>query len=346
MSRLYPTRALLLIFLSSVTFFSCEQPSKVEPQRTAKGEVSIGGHLRVPVNEIPEKLDPLALSNASLIEAGVHVFDGLVRLHPTTSELIPGLAESWSMEEGGVSWVIILRKGAMFHKNESFFGNRSREVTAADVAYSIKRLVRDANEQTFSSTVKNRLVGAEAFRSGNGAELPGIIVLDDYTVQFKLQKPDPAFLYILAQPAMGIIPKASGENDLENLIGAGPFKFSSMQENLLLTRNAEYYAKDQFGNMLPYLDSLELVGARSNTDRINAFFEGNIDVVTGLELDPVRHILEQHVRSFSGKNPEYVMKREAENASYETYSIYRSEIKDLGTGFMGYRDYSQTQKAK
>jgi peptide/nickel transport system substrate-binding protein len=284
------------------------------------------------------------LSNASFTEVGVHVFDGLVRLDPMTSELIPGLAESWSMEEGGASWVFNLRKGAMFHKNEEFFGHRSREVTTADVAYSISRVVRDASEQIFSSTVQNRLVGAQAFRSGTATDLPGVIVLDDYTVQFKLQKSDPSFLYVLAQPTMGIIPKASAESELDHLIGSGPFRFEAKDSNLLLTRNAEYFRNDQFGNRLPYLDSLELVEARSNTDRINAFFDGTIGVVTGLELDPVRNILEQHVRSFSGKNPEYVMKRETENASYETYTVYDAGIKDIGCGFMGYRDYSQTQK--
>ena len=40
-----------------------------------------------------------------------------MRLHPETAELIPGLAESWSEEEGGTAYVFNLRKGELYSTN-------------------------------------------------------------------------------------------------------------------------------------------------------------------------------------------------------------------------------------
>ena len=235
-----------------------------------------------------------------------------------------------------------LRRGAKFHE-AVFFGNRSTEITAQDVVYSFTQLIQNANDQVFNSTIGHRIVGAAAFRKGDETQLDGITVIDDYTVRFTLNKPDKSFLYVLAQPAMGIVPKGLQENETVDLIGAGPFQLASAEGQIVLKRNPDYHLTDEFGNQYPYLDTLVFVKAERNTDRLEMFFNEEVDVIANLELDPVRSILEQHVAEFSGKSPQYIMKRETDNASFETYSIDRAGIKGLGSGFMGYRDYSRVQ---
>jgi len=42
---------------------------------------------------------------------------------------------------------------------------------------------------------------------------------------------------------------------------------------------------------------------------------------------------------FSGKTPKYVMQRESESVGYESYSMYRADIKGFENNFMGYRDF-------
>lgn len=341
MKRLHSS-ALILIILVSVTIIGCQQQKSPVQVRSSKGEVKVGGTLRIPILSVSEDYSPVQMYNGATNAVGVHVHEGLVRLHPETAELIPGLAESWSEEEGGTAYVFNLRKGALFNQSD-WFGNGSREVTAKDVAYSFMTLTRDANQQLFEATLGGRVVGAKGFRVGDGIELMGVSIIDDYTLRIELEKPDPSFLRILALPAFGVIPDGSQEGEMPTPISAGRFKLAQTGPQLILVRNSDYFAQDEFGNRFPYLDTLVFIPIGSNTERLEAFFNDEIDLVSNLELDPIRDILEEHVAEFSGKDPKYVLKRETDNASYDTYSVYHSKMKNLSSGFMGYRDFTRLQ---
>lgn len=331
----------LLIFVS-VTFFGCKRQEKQVEVKAPKGGVELGGTLKVPINQFPESLSPTSLGTRAASAIGLHIYDGLLRLDPKTGEIIPGIAASWSEEQGGQAYIFNLRKGVKFHESD-FFGNRSREVTANDVAYSFNQLAHTSSDELFQATLSKSVLGADAFRNGETEFFKGVEVVDDYTLKIVLTKPDPSFLYVLAHPALAVGPMNYLQGENGQYIGTGPFVYASSSPNILLTKNYDYYLEDAFGNHYPYLDSLVFVEANQNTDKLLAFFDGRIDLISNLELDPVRDILEQHVTEFSGKLPKYVMKRETENASYETYTIYKAGVKDLGSGFMGYIDYSRTQ---
>ena len=333
------TRGLILMFFTSVTFFGCERVEKHQTARSAKGQVSVGGTLRLPIAKTSQQAEPQGINSSEMAKIGVHLFEGLVRLDPSTSEVIPAISETWYVEKETSSFLFNLRSDAKFHAHE-FFGNTSRSLTAADVEYSFEQLAKLASSEQFKATI-GRIKGAEAFRNDEAASIEGVLIVDDYTVKLTLERLDQSFLYVLAQPSMGIIPKALGSKAAG--VSAGPFAMALGEDGITLVRNTEYHLKDEFGNALPYLDTLIFVELGSNMDKLEAFFAGKIDLITNLELDPVRSILEMHVSDFSGKNPKYIMKRETENASYETYSIYRTGLENLGTGFMGYHDFSRTQ---
>lgn len=336
------TPSLVLVFLVSVTFFACNETPKQTEKKSAKGGITLGGRLRVPISDIPNSLAQADLNSLNATAVGVHLHEGLVRLDPKTSKPVPALAESWSVEREGGAYVFNLRKGAQFHQC-SFFDGRSREITAKDVAYSFNELAHTSSTELFAGTLANKVVGAEAFRNGESESFDGVQVIDDYTVKIELEKPDASFLLRLAQPAFGVGPMnfKQGENGL--YIGAGPFAFASNQNDIILSKNRDYFLEDEFGNQYPYLDTLIFTKTASNTEELESFLNGNVDVISDLELSPVRDVLEQHVAEFSGKNPTYIMKRETDNASYETYTVYRSGITNLGSNFMGYRDFSRVQ---
>ena len=328
------------MFVGSVTFFSCEQIEKPQSNRTAKGEVSLGGTLKVSVASTPETYEPKNMFGSAATAIGVHVYEGLVRLDPENSEIIPGLAESWSAESDGNSYVFNLRKGTKFHFNEGF-GNNSRGVTTADVVYSLEQLAKDADTALFKATIGRRLLGSKAFREGEAPSIQGIYVVDDYTLKLVLTKPDKSFLYVLAQPSMGVTSKSLGST--EKAVSAGPYSLLSTDSDVILVRNPDYHLQDEYGNRYPYTDTLKFVEVESNSEKLKAFFDGKIDIIRNIEIDPVRTILEDHIAEFSGANAKYVMERESDNASYETYLLYRKGIKQMGTGFMGYQDFSRTQ---
>ena len=338
----YLLSAFLLFFLTSVTFFGCETREKQTESKTAKGNVSLGGTIKVPISALPKQIEPSALMGLAPTVVGIHIYEGLVRLDPTTSKVVPGLAESWSLNEDESAYIFNLKKGVLFHQSE-LFGNGGRSVTANDVLYSLSKLAREANDDLFATTLKGRVAGAEEFRVGETENFEGVSVIDDYTLKIQLQKANQSFLNILTLPAFGVVPKQLAQNDEAGILGAGPFRFVSAEGELTLVKNTDYHDGDEFGNVYPFIDTLVFVPVKQNSDRLNAFFNNEIDIISNLELTPIRSVLELHVADFSGKQPKYVLKREVENASYETYTMYRSGIKHLGSGFMGYRDYSQVQ---
>jgi ABC-type transport system substrate-binding protein len=340
--RISATSAFVLIILSSVTFFGCEGEKKQNRTRSVKGEVSLGGTLHVASRQLPPSLDPIHLRTNAAVEVGVHFLEGLVRLDPTSSKIIPGVARSWSVDESKSAYVFSLNEDVRFHSFPCN-ANSSRELTAKDVVYSFERLTKEADSLMFRSTLGGKLKGADEFRDGKTETIAGLVVIDDYSIKIELEQPDESFLFILAQPSLGIVSKEMGLNCKgHQLVGSGPFQLASDQP-LLLTRFEDYHRKDEFGNQFPYLDTLTFVVLPSNSEQLEAFFDGTIDAVFRLEIDPVRMILEQHISEFSGQRPKYIMKREAETASYETYSIHKAEVKGLSDGFMGYRDFTQVQ---
>lgn len=340
--RTLTIRAFLLIILASVTFSSCNHSEPAEMVRSAKGDVTLGGAMSIAVSERVESVLPETMTNATSTEIGIHLHASLLSLDPYTLEIIPSVAESWSVTDDGLIYVFKLRRDVMFHDDACFAGG-SRNVTSKDFVFSFEKLCA-AGSEAFTSTFRNRVTGANEFHEGERSELEGVEAIDDFTLQVQLLKPDPSFLYVLAGPAAGVLSeRAINEYGDACHVGAGPFRYVSNDASLVLARNSDYFEKDAFGNRMPYVDTLRFVAIASKQEQLDAFFGGDIDLVTGLHIDPLRYILDAHISDFTGTDPKYVMERESESIGVETYRVYRAGIRGLGNDFLGYRDYSRVQ---
>lgn len=332
----------LILFLAvSVTIFSCSDTNTSKlAERTAKGNVKLGGTLRVPLNTEISDFDPRALVGSDKVEVGIHLHEGLVRLDPETFEVIPGVARSWSWDTSNQTLFFELRKGAGFHGAVKY-GNSSIEINAQDVLASFHAAAKQMDEERFVSLMGKRIKGAIEFRNGTSETISGLKAIDDYSLNIALLGSEKSFLYLLAQPEFAIVPYPKDPE--APVVGAGPFRLLGATGNLVMVRNPDYHLTDAFGNKVPYIDTLIFVPCGSNEERLEKLLAGEIDLVTGLELSPVRQILDEHISLFSGSNPELVMERESENASYDTYTIYRKGLIGRGSGFMGYLDHSRVQ---
>ena len=337
------TSTFVLIILSSVTFNSCERIGLSDSNRVSKGDIHLGGSLSVAISEEVKTFLPSMISDATSSEIGTHLHCGLLGLNPKTLEVIPGIAERWSVDNKGTSFVFNLRRGAVFHDDICFEGI-GREITAHDFKYSFELLCGNENNDAFETTFKNRVTGANEFHSGEANQVVGVQVIDDYTLRIELEKPDESFLFVLAQPSTAVVSqKAYSKYGIQNKVGAGPFVYLEADNRLMLVRNESFFQQDAFGNLFPYVDTISFQMVSSKQEQLKLFFDGELDAVSGIYLDPARQMLEQHVSSFSGKAPKYVMKRDTESAGYESYSVYRAELHDFGSNFFGYRDFSRVQ---
>src|SRR3546814_18216333 len=108
------------------------------------------------------------------------LFNGLMDYKPGTTELVPDLAESYELADDGLTYTFKLRPGVKFHNG--------RELTAADVKYSIERTV---NPETRSpgQGFFHMIEGFDDLASGKATELSGIATPDAHTVVFNLSAP-------------------------------------------------------------------------------------------------------------------------------------------------------------
>ncbi|HEY6146358.1 MAG TPA: ABC transporter substrate-binding protein, partial [Thermoanaerobaculia bacterium] len=63
----------------------------------------------------PTYLDPALVSDGESFRVTEQIFEGLVRLKPGTTKIVPALATKWKLSGGGKVWTFDLRKGVKFH---------------------------------------------------------------------------------------------------------------------------------------------------------------------------------------------------------------------------------------
>ena len=85
----------------------------------------------------PEGFNPQLYTAGTTFDASSRqVFDGLVQFERGTTNIQPGLAESWEVSEDGLTYTFKLREGVKFHSSEMF--TPSRDFNADDVVFSFQ----------------------------------------------------------------------------------------------------------------------------------------------------------------------------------------------------------------
>lgn len=211
----------------------------------------------------PEKISGFDPINASDRYSGNEigkVYEGLFEFHPLKRpyELMPNLAESLpTVSSDGLTYTIKLRKGVLFHDSQAFPNGKGRELKADDVIYSLKRLADPKLNAKGWWVIDDRLSGLNEWRAKYASadatnyeeSIDGLKKVDDYTVQFKLKKPFPQFLYALAMPYTFIVAKEvvdhHGKEFLNYPVGTGAFILPKFEQTSMITyvRNPTFREK-------------------------------------------------------------------------------------------------------
>ncbi|MFA4949012.1 MAG: ABC transporter substrate-binding protein [Candidatus Krumholzibacteriia bacterium] len=181
-----------------------------------------GGTLNIATPGEPLKLDPQGAADLATQQVVMQLYDQLVVLLPGSDVPQPGLAESWTISEDGLTYTFKLR-AAKFSDGQP--------VTAEDAKFSIERAKDPKADPGY----------AQLFSTIQSIDAP-----DSSTLVLRLSAPTPALLGYLTFGPGSIIPKAyfakvglNGFN--KSPIGSGPFKLEEFLrgQRVVLTRNTQ-----------------------------------------------------------------------------------------------------------
>ena len=134
----------------------------------------------------PSSLDYSVTSKSSTSDVIANVVDGLLE-NDKYGNLIPSLAEDWSVSKDGLTYTYKLRKGVKWYTSE---GEEYAEVKAKDFVTGLKHAADGKSDGL--SLIQDSIKGLAEYVSGesNDFSTVGVKAVDDYTVEYTLNKPE------------------------------------------------------------------------------------------------------------------------------------------------------------
>jgi peptide/nickel transport system substrate-binding protein len=221
-----------------------------------------GGILRMYSIDSPASMSILEEATAYSQRPMMGVFNNLVVYDQavkqnTLETIVPDLATGWSWNEDGTELTLPLHRGVKWHDGKPF--------TAQDVKCTWDLLTGKGDDKLRVNPRKSwyhNLVEV----TNNG----------DYEIAFRLKRPQPAFLALLASGFSPIYPCHVPAREMRSRpIGTGPFKFVEFKpnEHIKVTRNPDYWKPAR-----PYLDGIEYTIIKNASTAILAFAAGKVDM--------------------------------------------------------------------
>ncbi|WP_022665889.1 ABC transporter substrate-binding protein [Desulfospira joergensenii] len=193
-------------------------------------------------------------------EAMYILFDRLIEWG-LDGKFYPGLVESWSVSEDGMTWTMNLKKGVRFHDGSPF------------------------NSEVVKWFLKEMETGPSSYMVG---AVDNVEITGPYSVLIHMKHPDPNMLYNFSQsfmcvPSMEAYKKYGEEFGIKYVVGSGPYKFESWSpgNELVLVKNPDYkWGPGHVKNKGPaVIDKVVYKDIKEESTRFLELKTGKLDVV-------------------------------------------------------------------
>jgi peptide/nickel transport system substrate-binding protein len=213
-----------------------------------------GGTLRIGLDADNTTMDPHRSTAAVDRQVYNNVFGKLVDIDAKFG-IVPQLAQSWEIKNGGLTYVFRLRQGVKFHDGSDF--------DAEVVKWNFDRM----RDPALASPRRSEI-----------APVKDVKALDRSTVEITLSSPFAPFLSVLTDRAGMMVSRVAVEKLKDDFarqpVGTGPFRFVEWvkDDHLTLKRFDGYWEKG-----LPYLDEVIYRPIPDSSVRFTAMRTGQID---------------------------------------------------------------------
>src|SRR2546422_3314933 len=252
-------RALALLITITVALSLWTVPVAAQPAGTL-----VVGLVAEPVN-----LDPPQVTDLNSNRVGRRIVETLVTFPDESTQVVPGLAEAWTISKDGLQYTFKLRRGIAFHDGTP--------LNAEAVKFSIERQI-NPNHPAYK-------LGKYPFANYFFGNVKAVEVLSDERVAFLLKEPRASFLAVLTAGAASIVSPTAvmkwGPDYPSHPVGTGPFKFVSWDRGQrgLLEKNPDYWKYPVKVDRVIYRPIVE------DQARLTELLTGGLDLIVGVPPD-------------------------------------------------------------
>ncbi len=334
-------QALAWLTLPLATLLCCQLPLAQPASSQATGSKV----LRVLLTSPESTFDPAVASDINTISINENLFEPMLRydylarplqMRPNTLQAMPEISED------GKTYTLKLRPGIYFHDDPVFAG-KPRELVAEDYRYSLQRLYDARLKSPWLFLLDGKILGESALKNPKPGEdpaliaIPGLQVLDKYTLRIRLVAPDPNFLYVLGTVATSALAREVlehyGAEAGNHPVGSGPFRLGNWQRSfkieLLAHRRYQRRFQDQGQDQtsraiaaalkdqtLPLLDKIEIKVVEEQQARVLGFLNREFDYLEQVPPPLSNMVLDQ------GKLKPELAARGVQLSLFATLQIY------------------------
>ncbi|MEK0195067.1 ABC transporter substrate-binding protein [Microcoleus anatoxicus] len=266
--------AILLVVIATIALSACT------PARS-----QLTNRLIVPTPSGPATFNyPL---NQSAYSVFGYLNEGLINENGLTSELEPGLAESWEVSKDGKKIVFTLREGLKWSDGEP--------MTTDDIIFSYDKIY-------FNDKIPSGL--KDTLRVGMSRQFPKLKKLDSRRVEFSVAEPFAPFIryaggipilpaHILQESISNtdsegkpkFLSTWGTDTDPKKIVGNGQYRMLSYTPNqrVVLERNPYFWRKDTQGTTQPYIQQIVWQIIENTDTQLLNFRSGDLD---SLDVQP------------------------------------------------------------
>jgi peptide/nickel transport system substrate-binding protein len=236
-----------------------------------------GGEMSEGMIGTPRFVNPVLATSDTDRDLSSLLYSGLLRMN-AQGELVPDLAESYSISEDGLTYYFKLKEHAVFHDGES--------ITTDDIIFTIAK----TQEPAIKSPKRPNWDGVHVEK------------INDKEIEFTLTAPYAPFIY---NTTLGILPKHKWENITAeefpftslntNIIGSGPYEIRNIlrDENDIIT-SYELHSFSKYSIKEPYITKFFVHFYKTEDELITAFNKR--------QIDSLHSISPKNINSFKLKN--------------------------------------------
>jgi peptide/nickel transport system substrate-binding protein len=270
----------LVAFLATFTILlaACsggQQPAGGGSSAAPAGKATYGGTMTFAINSDITDMDPLRSGLFVDRNLMYQMYDSLVRVNPK-GEIIPWLAEKWTVSPDGKSYTFTLKQGVKFHDGSVF------DAEAVKWNLDRYRLTKDSR------------------RLAELAPVDSVTVVDPATVRVDLKAPFVPFLSQLVDRSGMMLSRkvveAQGDDFTRKAFkaGSGPFILTEAvkDDHYSFEKNPDWWGKAANGDKLPYLDKLIFRPIIDSDVRLTNVRTGQVQAtnsITGKDVPTVKN---------------------------------------------------------